>query len=98
MAQTFSGIRGEMEDIFEAVLREEPFNQRRVVDGAFDKLGFRSHIVAEAAGQIIQPHDAPTCFDQRIANMRTNETRRAGDKDSCFHKRLRFVPIFEDEG
>jgi hypothetical protein len=81
MAQALGGIGGEVENVLEFVLREQLFHERGIRDRAFDKLDTRRNVISKAAAQIVQADNLMALLQQMPANMRANETRRAGDQN-----------------
>jgi hypothetical protein len=79
MAQPLGRIRGEVIDVVEAVSVEQPRHERSVGDRALDETGTLRHLVAEAAGEVIEDHDFLAQPQAVLGNMRPDEPRAAGD-------------------
>ncbi len=58
-------------------------DQGGIGDVADDQIGALRQVVAMAGGQIVQHPDGVAARDQRVAQMRTDEPRAAGDQEAA---------------
>jgi hypothetical protein len=70
-----------MKNVFEFVSGKQLFDQRDVHDRAFDKFHAVGNVIAKTAAQIVQANDLMALLQQMPANVRADETRRAGDQN-----------------
>jgi hypothetical protein len=82
MAEPLRRIGGEVIDVLEALLREEPVDQLFVSDGALDESGFGVHLVLEAATEIVQHHYAMAHGQQVLHHVCADEAGAAGNQGS----------------
>ena len=65
-----------MVDVVEPAVGEQAIRQRRVGDAAVHEPRGAGHVVAEAAGQIVEDRDLVAARDQRVGDVRSDEARR----------------------
>ena len=69
MAQALGRIRGEVEDIIELMLGEQPVHQSRVGDRTLDELCAVRKVVAEAAAQVVEAKNPIALVEQAPADL-----------------------------
>jgi TldD protein len=84
MAEAFGRIRAEVTHEVEAPLAEDSSDQRGVRDAAAHEFGLRRDVVAKPSAQIVEHRDPVPHRQQFVADVRSDETRAAGDQD-VFH-------------
>ena len=78
MAQTFGGVRGEMEDIFKMMVGKKASDQFGIGNGTFHELDAARNVVAKTAAQIVQTDHLMPQVNQVTTDMGADESGRAG--------------------
>lgn len=85
MTQALGGVGRQMENMFEPVPGKQLLYQRRVCDRTFNEFHTVGNLITKTAAQIIQTHHLMPLPEQVDANMRADESRRAGDQNLRTH-------------
>jgi len=78
-AQAFGSVGGEVIDVIEAALREQPVDERVVHHAAADEFSRTRDVLAEPAGQVIEDGDVVAPRDERVRHVRADESGPASD-------------------
>ena len=86
MAETFGRVGGQVEDVRDAMLREDPRNERGVGDRSFVEDRALRQIIGKSSGKIVEPDDFVSASEKVLDDVRSNEAGGAGHEDG--HQRV----------
>ena len=78
MAETLGGVGGQVENVLEAMLREQAVHQGLVHNTAFDTFRPGIHVFGETSAEIVQHHHLPSCSNQVVHHVGSDEPGATG--------------------